>query len=50
VAALSAMAGVEPTLDRDVKVRLYRDPEALRAYQLRGLRTAKEAMESAGGP
>ncbi len=50
VIALSAMAGIEPTLDRDVKVRLYRDAEALRAYQMRGLRTAREALVSAGGP
>lgn len=49
VVALSTMAGIEPTLDRDVKVRLYRDPEALRGYQMRGLRTAREALE-AGGP
>lgn len=48
--ALNAMAGEEPTLDRDIKVRLYRDAEALRAYQMRGFRTAKEALVSAGGP
>lgn len=48
--ALSAMAGVEPTLDRDVKVRLYRDAEALRAYQLRGLQSAQDKLNARGGP
>jgi len=48
--ALSAMAGIDPTLDRDIKVRLYRDPEALRAYQLRGFSAAREALLTTGGP
>jgi hypothetical protein len=42
--ALSAMAGLEPTTGRQIRVRLYRDAEALRWYQLRGLRIAKENL------
>lgn len=48
--ALNDMASVSPTLDRRINVRVYRDPEALRTYQLLGLKKAKEALLSAGGP
>lgn len=42
--ALNHMAGVPPTEDREIKVRLYRDAAALRDYQLRGLRDAQAAL------
>jgi hypothetical protein len=48
--ALNDMAGQDPTLGRRIKVRLYRDAEALRAYQLRGFRDAKAVLDNAGGP
>ncbi len=48
--ALTSMAGYEPTLGRDIKLRIYRDAEALRAYQLRSFRAANETLVAAGGP
>jgi hypothetical protein len=35
--ALAAMAGESPTEERDIKIRLYRDYEALRSYHMSGL-------------
>ncbi|RWB78333.1 MAG: hypothetical protein EOQ50_00480 [Mesorhizobium sp.] len=37
--ATSAMAGERPTEERDVKIRLYRDYDALRSYHMNGLET-----------
>ena len=39
--ALSFMAGVEPTLEREINARIYRDFHALRSYQVLALRQAK---------
>jgi hypothetical protein len=44
VVALNDMAGVAPTEGRDVKVRLYRDFEALRSYHLSNLRGLQRAL------
>lgn len=49
VVALSHMAGLDPTADRDINVRIYRDFESLRAYQLRSVVRAREKVEKAGG-
>lgn len=49
VEALGEMTATEPTTDRTIKVRLYRDAEALRAYQMRGLRDARDALVAQGG-
>jgi hypothetical protein len=43
--ALTQMATVDPTVDRRIRVRLYRDAEALRWYQMRGLRIARETLD-----
>lgn len=48
--ALTDMAGHKPTIGRDIKLRIYRDAEALRAYQLRSFRAANETLVAAGGP
>jgi predicted nucleotidyltransferase len=37
--ALAAMAGESPTEEREIKIRLYRDYEALRSYHMSGLET-----------
>jgi hypothetical protein len=37
--ALSAMAGERPTEEREIKIRLYRDYDALRSYHMNGLET-----------
>ena len=34
----------QPTLDRDVKIRLYRDIDSLRRYQIRSIRKVREIM------
>jgi hypothetical protein len=47
--ALTMMSNVDPTTGREIRVRLYRDPEALRWYQLRGLKMAKENLLASGG-
>lgn len=44
LSALSAMSRVAPTLGRDVKVRIYRDFESLRQYQLLGVTNAQASM------
>jgi len=44
VAAMSEMSGVTPTAGRDVNARIYRDFEALRAYQLRSVIQARTAL------
>ena len=37
--ALAAMSGESPTEEREIKIRLYRDYEALRSYHMNGLET-----------
>jgi hypothetical protein len=44
VTAMSQMSAVDPTAGRDVKARIYRDFEALRAYQLRSVIEARGAL------
>lgn len=41
---LARMAQRDPTRDRDVNARLYRDVESLRSYQVRSLRQAREEL------
>jgi hypothetical protein len=42
--ALSSMAGERPTEEREIKIRLYRDYDALRAYHMSGLETLKTTL------
>lgn len=42
--ALSAMAGERPTEERDIKIRLYRDYDGLRAYHMSGLEALKATL------
>lgn len=42
--AVAAMAGERPTEERDIKLRIYRDYDALRAYHLQGMETMKTAV------
>lgn len=42
--ALEDISRVEPTLERSVNVRVYRDFEALRGYQANGLRILKDQL------
>jgi hypothetical protein len=48
---LAVMSARDPTKDRNVKVRLYRDVESLRAYQVRSLGLARRSLleQAAGG-
>ncbi|HEV7773879.1 MAG TPA: hypothetical protein VGO48_11400 [Conexibacter sp.] len=43
--ALASMRQAEPTRDRRIRVRLYRDIGALRTYQLRALREARASLD-----
>jgi hypothetical protein len=43
--AFSHMAGVVPTEGRDIRARIYRDFDSLRAYQLRGVLAARTHLE-----
>ncbi len=45
-AARTAMMAVPPTLERDVKFRVYTDFEALRSYQLRSLTSLQQQIVS----
>lgn len=47
--AFSYMAGVDPTSDRDIKARIYRDFESLRAYQLRSVEQARTGLQKEKG-
>lgn len=40
-AALNTMSSIDPTVGREVKLRIYKDFDALRGYQMVGLREAK---------
>ncbi|WP_316192630.1 hypothetical protein [Bradyrhizobium sp. SZCCHNRI1029] len=42
--AVSAMSGERPTEERDIKLRLYRDYDALRAYHMNGLETLSATL------
>lgn len=48
VKALDRASHRDPTADRSVKIRLYRDIAALRSYQVRSIRKAREALEGRG--
>jgi hypothetical protein len=50
VAAMSEMSGVAPTAGRDVNARIYRDFEALRAYQMRSVVDARGALPEEASP
>jgi hypothetical protein len=43
-AGLDEMAKVQPTLGRDVKLRIYRDFDSLRSYQAYGIGQLREAL------
>jgi len=47
-AGLDEMAKVEPTKGREVKLRIYRDFDALRAYQIQGVIKAKTSILDSG--
>ncbi len=47
--AFSYMAGVDPTSDRNIKARIYRDFESLRAYQLRSVEQARTGLQKEEG-
>lgn len=42
--ALQSMSKEQPTIGRDIKLRVYKDFEALRNYQMKGLRDAKAKL------
>lgn len=44
--ALEIMATVPPTVDRDVKLRIYKDYDSLRYYQARNLQAIKDSILS----
>jgi hypothetical protein len=46
--ALSDMAGIDPTADRNINARIYRDFESLRAYQLRSVEKVRSNLEAGG--
>jgi predicted nucleotidyltransferase len=46
VKALNEMALIEPTKDRIINIRIYKDFEALRAYHLNNLKTIKDNLIS----
>ena len=45
VPAFAHMAGIDPTAGREVRARIYRDFDALRLYQRRGVVTARAYLE-----
>ena len=49
IGALTEMAFVEPTTNRDINVRLYNDFESLRAYHLENLKKIKNNLFSTQG-
>lgn len=50
-AALERMSSVEPTVGRDVNLRIYRDYDSLRYYQTQGLNQLRDSLaEEADGP
>lgn len=46
--AFSHMAGINPTTERNINARIYRDFESLRAYQLRSVEKARSNIEVEG--
>ncbi|MBL0104615.1 MAG: hypothetical protein IPP51_13160 [Bacteroidetes bacterium] len=44
IIALNEMAAFEPTKDRTINIRIYKDFEALRAYHLNNLKTIKDKL------
>lgn len=46
--ALQLMAHRDPTMDRTINIRLYRDADSLRAYQVDGLKQLRETLLSTG--
>jgi hypothetical protein len=47
VIALSDMAAVDPTVDRQIRARIYRDFDSLRAYQLISVKKASQRVAAA---
>lgn len=45
---LGKMASIEPTMDRDIKVRIYRDFASLRAYLNMGIKSLQDVLISGG--
>ena len=50
VIALNEMAQIEPTIDRTIKVRIYRDFASLRAYLVTGLKELRNQLLSTISP
>lgn len=44
ITALNEMAALEPTKDRTINIRIYKDFEALRAYHLNNLKAIKDIL------
>jgi hypothetical protein len=42
LSATSALSLIDPTVGRDIKLRVYSDYDSLRAYQLQGIRTLRD--------
>jgi len=41
---MNEMAKIEPTLDREINFRIYKDFESLRAYQVSSISKLKEKL------
>jgi len=48
MSAIAWMANQEPTVGREINIRLYRDIESLRDYQLKSVREARKIRREAG--
>lgn len=46
ITSLNQMANIDPTKDRNINLRIYKDYEALRAYQLNNLKQIKDNLIS----
>jgi hypothetical protein len=46
--ALGAMSRRQPTIGRDIRLRIYQDHDSLRAYQMVGVRSARDELLAEG--
>jgi hypothetical protein len=44
LAATTALASISPTLNRDIKLRIYYDHDSLRSYQLKGIKGLRDSL------
>jgi hypothetical protein len=44
LAATTALASVNPTCNRDIKLRIYYDHDSFRSYQLRGIKNLRDSL------